>query len=367
MSLIQFDAGKCVRNLTKFSECNRCEVICPNESLQINSNLPAINHSLCVSCGGCVGVCPTEALSLDNFSTTTFFFDFAQSEDTLISCKKNVPCLSVLNVEHVIALCNVKKELVFDSGHCATCEIAHTCKKEIDIVVDEANYFLEASGSSSSVSLLDITYMPEESVADEINRRDMFKAINLSNAVKSKVEFEKEVQKASDELIEHSLAYTDIATLRAKHIPDKRKVLFSSLKYMEKPETFHIVDANEISFTSQKILDEDTCTACQMCYRVCPTGALSSDARNSKIDFDAFLCIKCHICHDVCEPDAITLSSSYNLKEVHEPSVKNLISYDVKRCDECGNVFTSIKGAKICYRCLVEEEEAKELWGISDF
>jgi len=120
-----------------------------------------------------------------------------------------------------------------------------------------------------------------------------------------------------------------------------------------------------LTFTSQKLLDEESCTACQMCYRVCPTGALTSDIKNSKIDFDPFLCIKCNICHDVCEPKAITLSSSYNVKEFFEPVVQNLISFKVRRCDECNIIFSTNSNEKMCYRCKAEDEEARELWGIT--
>ena len=130
----------------------------------------------------------------------------------------------------------------------------------------------------------------------------------------------------------------------------------TAIKRVEKPSQFHIVDATEVSFTSAKIMDEDSCTACQICYRVCPTGALTSDIKNSKIDFDPFLCIKCNICHDVCEPDAITLSSSYNIKEFFEPTVQNLISFKVRRCNECNVIFSTNSNDRLCYRCKAEDE-----------
>ncbi len=135
---------------------------------------------------------------------------------------------------------------------------------------------------------------------------------------------------------------------------------------MEKPSQFHVVEAQELSFTSQKLMDKEACTACQMCYRVCPSGALSSDIKNSKIEFDPFLCIKCHICHDVCEPDAITLSPSYNVKEFFEPAVQSLAKFNVKRCNECNVIFSTNSDDKLCYRCKVEDEEARELWGITE-
>lgn len=152
--------------------------------------------------------------------------------------------------------------------------------------------------------------------------------------------------------------------MRQKKLTDRRKIFFTALKRMEKPSFYHIVEAEQITFTSQKLMDESLCTACEMCYRICPTGALVSDARNSKIDFDPFLCVKCHLCHDVCEPNAITLSPSYNLKEWYEPQTQNLVTFSVRRCNECDALFSSVAGEKECRRCRLEEEEARELWGI---
>jgi ferredoxin len=363
MSIIKLEASRCVRSLSVESRCNRCEVVCPTDAIVIDQNpLPAINFSLCVGCGACNGVCPTESFTLDGFSATDFFFDFLEStEDNLISCKKNIPCISALSVEHLVSLAILKKDIVLDMGYCEGCAIASTCHKQILDNHEEAIYLLEAMQSSALIRLENICYEKE---TKQTHRREFLSNINLTTLAKTKKSFEDEVKKATDELIEHTLAKTDIALLRKKRLPDKRKLFFSAIKRVERPSQFHIIDATEISFTSQKLMNQDSCTVCQMCYRVCPTGALTSDIKNSKIDFDPFLCVKCNICHDVCEPDAITLSSSYNIKEFFEPTVRNLISFNVKRCNECNMIFSTNTDDEFCYRCKAEEQEAKELWGI---
>jgi ferredoxin len=113
----------------------------------------------------------------------------------------------------------------------------------------------------------------------------------------------------------------------------------------------------EVSFTSQKFIDE-SCTNCQICYRICPTGALSSNGKFSLIHFDAMLCVKCRLCHDACEPDSIHLQSGFEIKEFFEPTQRTLATFNIKRCNECGNNFTYTGGEQSCPRCLVEEEEA---------
>ncbi|WP_321777685.1 4Fe-4S binding protein [Sulfurimonas sp.] len=365
MSLIKLEASRCVRSLARESQCNKCELACPTDAIVVGNNpLPAINFFACVGCGACDAICPSEALVLENFKPSEFFFSFLEDEQNLISCKKNVPCIASLSVESLISLAVLKKEMIFDMGHCDECSIAHKCKTQIIKSHEEALYLLEAMQSDAVIKLQNVCY--EEDKEENSDRRGFFNSININNFAKTKHAFELEVKKASDELVEHTLQKEDIALLKKKRLTDRRKLFFTAIKRVEKPSQFHIIDANEVSFTSQKLMNEDSCIACQMCYRVCPSGALTSDIKNSKIDFDPFLCIKCHICHDVCEVDAITLSSSYNVKEFFAPEVQNLISFKVKRCDECNIIFSTNSNDKMCYRCKVEDEEARELWGITD-
>lgn len=361
--MLSLISGSCVRSLSVESECNKCEVSCPTDAIVVGKPLPSINFSECVTCGACTSVCPSEALKLDEFNATDFFFDFVASEENLLSCKKNVPCIAALSVEHIISMTLLKNEIVFDMGHCESCSIAHSCKPQIISKYEEASYLIEAMESQATIKLENIAFQAEE---EETDRREFLNTLNLKTVGKVKQSFEDEVQKASDELVEHTLQKEDIALLKRKVIPDRRKIFFTAIKRVQKPSQFHIVDATEVSFTSQKLMDEESCTACQMCYRVCPTGALTSNIKNAKIDFDPFLCIKCHICHDVCEPDAITLSKSYNIKEFFEPEVQNLVNFAVRRCDECNVLFSTNGSERLCYRCKIEDEEARALWGIDD-
>lgn len=363
MAFLTLSPERCVRSLSVNSICTLCADVCPTQAIVIGSKLPSINLSLCVGCGGCVSSCPTEGLELDDFSPTEFFFSFVTESDALISCQKNVPCLVALSTEHVIALAGLKKGLTWDIGHCPSCSIATVCLPQIQKKAEEANYLLEAMESPARIELTDIAYQEakEESSPD---RRDFFKTFHLKKIGAVRADFEKEIQRSTDEFVEYQISSSNTARLRDKKLTDRRKIFFTALKRMEKPSFYHVVDAEQIAFTSQKLLDESLCSACEMCYRVCPTGALTSDARNSKIDFDPFLCVKCHLCHDVCEPNALTLSPSYNLKEWYEPQARNLIAFSVRRCNECDTLFSSVGGEKECRRCRLEEEEARELWGI---
>ncbi len=178
---------------------------------------------------------------------------------------------------------------------------------------------------------------------------------SLKGVVKHKKAFDDAVDE--DELQKFEIDASVISKIKDKNLPNKRKILFTTLKRAGIPDVFEVLPEEEVSFTSQKFVDE-SCTNCQICYRICPTGALSSNGKFSLIHFDAMLCVKCRLCHDVCEPDAIQLQSGFEIKEFFEPTQRTLATFNIKRCNECGNNFTYTGGEQTCPRCMVEEEEA---------
>ena len=365
MFSLNLDSSKCVRAVTKFSTCTKCQDICPTNAVEFSTenNLPTFLPNDCVNCGGCVGSCPSEALSLDFHKNTDFFFDFVQQEDTLVSCKKNVPCLAVLNVEHIISMALLKEDVVFDMGHCQSCEIKDPLYDTIVSNVDEANTILDAMESGRQIVLKEVAFEPEGETPK--GRRDFLEQLTLKKAVETKAAFDKEVEIDPDEFLNFGLDTEAVAKIKNKQFPDKRKILFTALKRANKPEYFHVLDNHDLSFVSMKDMDDSECTACQMCYRICPTGALTSDYKNSKINFDPFMCIKCHVCHDVCEPDALTIADTFSMKNFFTPEIKPLIHFNVRRCHECDAYFHYFGGEVVCHRCKIEEEEAMELWGLN--
>jgi len=363
---LNFDLASCVRASSKMSECTKCVEICPVKTIEIVENIPTFTPSACVDCGGCAGVCPTEAFSLNNFSTVDFFFEVAENKEKLISCKKNIPCLSILSVEHLISLALASDEpVVLDLGHCQTCEIRDPLFAQIKQNIEEANFVLSSFTEKQLLSEM-IAYKEKgangsevvEEEKEEPSRRSFLSNLSLTGAARQKAVFDEAV--AAGEQKRFDIDSAVIAKIKNKRLPDKRKILFTMLKRTEKPKQYEVLPEEEISFVSQKFVDE-RCTNCQICYRICPTGALSSDAKFSVINFDAMLCVKCRLCHDSCEPEAIQLQPGFEIKEFFEPTQRTLATFDIKRCYECGSYFTYTGGEQVCPRCAIEEEEAMTL------
>jgi len=355
MSLI-FDPSSCVRATSRLSECSKCIDICPVSTIEFVENIPAFTPSACIECGGCVGVCPTESFSLSDFSSVNFFFNALEQGIHTFSCKTELPCLSVLSVEHLIALALGSDEpMLLDAEACSCGGESTKLKDKIFANIEEANFVLS---SFSPKEILIGTVQADEPLKEEREVADRRSFLSLKGAVKSKQSFDEAVE--ADELKAFELDVDMIEKIKDKKIPDKRKLLFSLLKREEKKESYEVLAEEDIGFTSQKFVDE-SCTNCQICYRICPTGALSSDAKFSVINFDAMMCVKCHLCHDVCEPNAIQLQAGFEIKEFFEPRQRTLAKFDIKRCHSCGNYFTYTGGEQECFRCKIEEEEAMEL------
>ncbi len=355
---LHFDVASCVRAVSKFSQCTKCVDACP-DSVQIVEHLPTFALSTGVEASACVGVCPTEAFSLSDFSTTEFFFSFLESKIRLISPKINVPCISVLSVEHLISLALVSEETI--TVDLSSYDETSLLFEHIEKSIEEANFVL----SSFSGKQLDSNYVAQKNETENnepkketTSRRSFLGNASLKGAVKHKKAFDDAVD--ADEMQKFEIDVSVIEKIKDKQLPNKRKILFTALKRAGVPDVYEVLPEEEVSFTSQKFIDE-SCTNCQICHRICPTGALSSNGKFSLIHFDAMLCVKCRLCHDACEPDSIHLQSGFEIKEFFEPAQRTLATFNIKRCNECGNNFTYTGGEQACPRCMVEEEEAMSL------
>ena len=355
---LEFDISSCVRASSKFSECSKCVEICPVSTIEIVDNIPAFTPSACINCGGCVGVCPTEAFSLSGFSPIEFFFKFLEEENNELVCQRDLySCLSVLSVEHLISLALASDTPVtIDANSCKCGGESDKLRVKLLDNIEEANFILD-SISDKKIEIKSIE-SKEENIEKEQTTSNRRSFLSLKGAVKSKKAFDELVE--ADELKKFGLDISAINGIKEKKIPNKRKLLFSILKRQEKPANYDVLSGDDISFVSQKFID-DSCTNCQICYRVCPTGALSSDNKFSVINFDAMMCLKCHLCHDVCEPNSIQLQRGFEMKEFFKPTQRTLASFNIRRCNECGNNFTYKGGLVECPRCKIEEEEAIEL------
>lgn len=86
-------------------------------------------------------------------------------------------------------------------------------------------------------------------------------------------------------------------------------------------------------------VDDRTCTACEMCARVCPTGALTSSGADAvELTFDPWSCLGCGRCATVCpevERGAITVYRRLDLTELWVGR-RTVRVAPITTCERCG-------------------------------
>jgi energy-converting hydrogenase A subunit P len=339
--MIQIHQSSCTRTLSKFSECSKCVESCPKEAIELQNGIPQISERKCIECGACIGVCPTDAIEIDNFSPIETIFSFLESGENRLDCQKNIPCLASFSSQNLVSLSLlVKKDIELDFSHCQNCEIFSGVQKQIADSFEETNFLLEAFETPHRLKA--ISGESKKGVQVSSEKRALLKGSVFSSRF--------------DEV-----SSEDSQKIRNREIPKSRKLFLFATRELEK-ENPNILSAEDLSFLSQKRVS-DSCTNCQICYRICPTHALQSNYKNSFINFSANLCLKCGLCHDVCEVDAIQIRGTFSISDFLNSKTEKIAEFDIGKCRECGNFFTKKEGNELCYRCEIEEREAHELWG----
>ncbi len=248
-----------------------------------------------------------------------------------------------------------KQDIVLDTGHCSDCfvgSLIHTIKKNLD----EANYFLEKLGVENRVVSQEIS-LKQEGI--ENKRRDFLKNFGKAAAgvtfwalMPGISSFEEKEEKIKN-IVSEKVNIT------------KRKALLENLKNLDIDLSQIDIETENISFTSEKWIDNSVCTNCSVCYNICPTGALKSGEERLKILFEPKLCIKCRVCHEVCPENCLHLKNKLNLNTFLNDT-EILAEHVMIPCEECMVPFSYKGDTTLCPRCRELEQEIKDLLKIGE-
>lgn len=105
------------------------------------------------------------------------------------------------------------------------------------------------------------------------------------------------------------------------------------------------------------------CTACEACFRVCPTGALlvEEDPSSWALTFDVNRCVACEVCLEVCQP--AVLRPMDTVDAAPRPSRIELHSLSKQRCARCDRLFVSPGPRKMCDICADDDDAFAAIFG----
>ncbi len=316
-----FDTLKCLRTDYYHNDCQECLKICPEGAFYFDRTKLTIDLQRCTNCGVCLGVCPTEALSLEFFDPNGYILGVGKEVE--LSCKKDIPCLSVFDVQHFARMLLESDRVACDFSHCKECALNPEGKtlESIKERIKEAEDFVKTLGVEKNI----------EEFTFKSDRRGFFKSIF----------------KATKELSEDM----DISELMTplNRIPVKNTLLKNVVKQRYK-ELQNTTLPTTFSFLANKHI-EQSCNNCGECVQFCPTDALFSAKEGTAIWFMAGKCIACGICNDVCEPKSIYNEETIDIIEWAFDRGKELIEHHIEICTECKTPFSYKGGELICDRC----------------
>ncbi len=319
--LLELNLLKCLRTDYFHNDCQECMQICPKEALFFDRSKLSVDFGQCTNCGVCLGVCPTEALSLDFFDPNEYILQQNEPE-VVLSCKKDIPCLSALDSEHLATLLLRKERVACDLSHCEGCELNPEDKTLASIRkrMEEAQRFIQEMGLDKKL----------EEASFEENRRGFFKAL-----FQSAKQLGQESLKAQTQAIDR--------------VPTKQIFLKNSLKSQISQIPNTTLTTN-YSFLANKAIDEQ-CTNCGDCVQFCPTDALFFAKDGTAIWFIAGRCIDCDICNDICKPRSISDKEQIDLVTWCFDRGEELIEHQFEMCQECRTPFPYKGGEMVCERC----------------
>jgi len=299
-------AEKCTHTRHKSSSCKACIKICPMDSIQLKNGI-SIDWS-CNSCSLCTSVCPTEALELREKPNKEFYADVKKrtegNEELFFHCQQAkeiehlqnqliIPCLGVIDeVTIQLAITNGVHQFYFLIDVCEQCTLTQGKSlfqerlnlwklryPEIDwITMTRAAYRASINNEQSGSK--------KHQVSNHIDRREFFKV--FGNEAKQTV-----VQSVLKEKEKTPWKNGELITQHSIRLQVYQKWIQPNL------ETIYPLQEKQLQ------LNENQCTLCGICEKVCPTGAIKIQQENLSLDFQQDQCISCDLCEDVCYRKAI--------------------------------------------------------------
>lgn len=331
------DENRCLNRMQTRHPCTSCIDVCPAGviSMPFAGSMKA-NWDSCSGCGLCVSACPSRAVSPARIQAERLFsYASRLQHDTTISCKSGLS--SDIPTEYPGALsweflCFLALHgiVTIITGDCAGCEKS-SCRKSLEKNLSQAKIFLGEELYSQRVIL---TQDPSAVPARRYTRRE---ALSLLMAKTGRTA-------------------SALLPLPQESVPDGtlwRQILLHKVKQLSKDTAKAGQSPSGPGFSWMLPNFEKNCTACGICTRICPAGALlrAPGPEGSGRYYMALLphkCTGCGLCSRVCPEQALAAPSPRLLSEPDRPL---LTAIAAKPCMRCKEPVPLDSGSDLCARC----------------
>ncbi len=384
----QFETGSitlqpaaCLNARFRTAGCSHCADVCPAEAaITVVNGRPALDRDACLHCGLCLHRCPTGAFTRpDGFSrklTRTAATVSAGPVELVCPQQPNpalgaVPhaiqtqrCLAAVSAATLLELTAGGKDIWLDDRYCAGCPLG-TVRPEMVQTAAEANGWAALLADSGTVRLR--SEQPElpaaprpvlDATRPSLSRRGLFGV------------FKPPAAPAADTLTEAAKLINPGRSIAPSNrlpqtLPVERAAILNILAH-QTPATPEAPPRPGAQLPLVDVqIDPARCTACGLCAKFCPTGALKflSDDRTFTLAFQPDSCLGqlCNICRSACPEQAVTTSPAKAAS-----GKRPLAAGELTLCTRCQTpIARGPELSPLCFACRPRENSADLLASLS--
>lgn len=355
----EFRRERCTRYRFKYSECSRCQDACPHAAIQLSDEGVSLDPVKCRECGLCVAACQTEALVTEKLPHIQLLKQAgAKAEGFSIACTPSqaegdatVPCLGALDAT-VLAYLSARKIKLELRGawYCDTCPHGTQGQAMLAYARDGLAILREqAEGHWSDIVFAEPPEAQAKPTAVNHARRQMFRQV---------------FGRAMDEALKDTPAAP--VPFRAVRVAAPTSTIRRELLQIVWPRK----EAGEFSLDDtlpvSRFEVNDTCNQCELCVRVCPTGAIGLLETDEawRLTFQFNRCVGCDVCIEACQPHALMRQTSVPIATglSKEPTI--LRNRPKQRCTRCDRFFMPARPTEtLCQICDDDDKDFGAIFG----